>query len=350
MSGSIIPVAVGIQATQLSGSTPDNYTIYNTDTANAVWIANKNSVKPSLGMRLGPLGTLNWQKTSGLAYACVDTGVAAPVVLNVSNDITDIVNPVDVATATAIAILAHGVPNVILTETLFNGGLANNGSISMDVSGQGCVIIHIRQNSGAAINVGIQCTFTDASATIQESFFLSVPVDPLSGPGNIDAAWEIPVSNSILTVVGMTTGASTVAVTVVGSNRIVPKLRQLNNNYVPRVLGINGVAFAAGVSIQLPATDTSENVTRFNGPVKVVVFGNAAALAAGYRISMAYATPSRIGSAIFDNANLYPNLAALAYLDWYHPPVPVLWFVTPAAANAGPCQISLQIVPAGAGL
>lgn len=111
MGGSVVPIATG-PATQISGSNLQDTTLYNMSTTSAVWVGNSQSVAPNTGMRIGPLGTARWAKTSGLAWVCVDTGVSAPININVSNDVSDTANPVDVATATAIAVFSQGVPPV----------------------------------------------------------------------------------------------------------------------------------------------------------------------------------------------------------------------------------------------
>jgi hypothetical protein len=104
-----------------------NATLYNTDTVNAVWVASTPGVSPGTGIRIGPLGSLQWTTDKAPCYACTDTGVTTSIPITVSTDTANPVNPADVATATALALLNGGIPNVLTGDIIYNGQLQGTG-------------------------------------------------------------------------------------------------------------------------------------------------------------------------------------------------------------------------------
>jgi hypothetical protein len=126
MTQQTIPVTPGITTT-VNVQLATGATLYNTDSVNAVWVSTTPGVSPESGIRISPLGSLQWTTDKASCYACLDVGVTQVVNLTVSTDTQNPVNPTDVATATATALLAQGIPNVLTGDIIYNGQLAGTG-------------------------------------------------------------------------------------------------------------------------------------------------------------------------------------------------------------------------------
>lgn len=114
--------------TTISVALDANSTIYNADSVNAVWVSPYPSVAPGIGMRIGPKGSLVWNNRTA-CYGVADTGVTSPVPINVSTSISQLTNPIDVATAVAAQLLATGIPSVFVGDLLYNQIITvNSGS------------------------------------------------------------------------------------------------------------------------------------------------------------------------------------------------------------------------------
>lgn len=98
-------------------------TIYNSDATNAIWVSSSPNVAAGVGMRIGPKGSLVWNDRSP-CYGVVDTGTA--VVVNIGSGVSQLTNPIDVATATAAQLLATGIPSVFVGDLLFNQVMTSN--------------------------------------------------------------------------------------------------------------------------------------------------------------------------------------------------------------------------------
>lgn len=122
MTQQTIPVTPNV-VTTVNVQLQVNATLYNTDTVNAVWVATTPGVSPGTGIRIGPLGSLQWTTDKAPCYACLDTGVTVAVPITVSTDTANPVNPADVATATATALLNQGIPNVLTGDIIYNDSL-----------------------------------------------------------------------------------------------------------------------------------------------------------------------------------------------------------------------------------
>lgn len=176
MSGSTILVKTGAP-TQIQGAPlPAGTIIVNNDSVNAVWVAAARSVSPGNGIKVPPLGSVQWSApANALAWACVDSGVATGVSLTYSTDANTLNNPVEVGAAVAAQIVASGlaaaigvqvaeevlltgVPNVLITTTL--PGVIN--ATPTDVHGYASLTVTF---PGAAAAFETQFFFTDANGT-----------------------------------------------------------------------------------------------------------------------------------------------------------------------------------------
>lgn len=348
MSGSVIPVNPGLSPTQLTGTTNPNFTLYNLDPVNAIWVADSRSVSPGNGMRLGPLANMLWTKEEGDAYACVDTGVLTTVRVNISDDVENVNSPVDVATATATALLAQGIPNVLLTKELFSAIVNPGLSVgAIDVSSYASLELSLELITGTG-NIVVQCSFSNPATLNIETFFLSVPFDSVAP--NSKATWQIPVSDARFGVFVIGSNPNNVQVEIVGSNRQVPKLRQMGNAFLPRRFSFTGNWAANAVITLAPVDGINEQLTRFNGPVKLSWEGTAVAITGQWLSEMLYADPNSVGAGALQYVRNGPIITASnTIIDWYHPSVPVQWQARSINAVTGGTVI-LTVAPAGAGL
>lgn len=138
----VVVVKRGITATALSGGPlPAGTTIYNTDTVNSVWLSSARNVTPNNGMELGPLGSAEWSNDQTQAFACVDTGVSADMLLIVSQDLSNVQNPVAIGAAIAAKLLVTGIPNVLLEDSIVTSPVAV-GTYNYDVSGYASITVY----------------------------------------------------------------------------------------------------------------------------------------------------------------------------------------------------------------
>lgn len=108
---------------QLSGSAiTEGSIVRNNDSANAVWVDNKQSISPGNGFRIGPLGYIQWTNKGSTAtpWGCVDTGVVSPVALTISENVNQQDDPVSVGIAVAEQVNAIGVPATLFGAEIYN--------------------------------------------------------------------------------------------------------------------------------------------------------------------------------------------------------------------------------------
>jgi hypothetical protein len=234
--------------------------LYNTDANNAVWLAATQAVAPNYGMRLGPLGTATWN--GGPIWAVVDTGVATPVQIAVSPDVTQLTNPVDVASAVAAKLLIQGVPSVSLLTTLTTvTNVGNNISSGiLDVHLYASVMIRASSLHNFALRID---QYADAAGTIlinTEYITCTDIVNPRS--------WHIPLSGIALKITTFNNGTADINYTVIGSNRTIPKAINLGGKGYARTFQFVG-ATTNGSAVQLNPTDGDSPTVNFNYNVYV---------------------------------------------------------------------------------
>jgi len=342
MAGSVVPINPG-PPTQLSGSNLNDMTLYNMSQTGAIWVGNSPSVAPNTGMRIGPLGTAHWSKDSGVAYACVDTGILTTINLNISNDITNPSNPVDVATATSLALLSQGIPNVLVETVLYNGTLTPGQQAIIDTSGQASVVIE----AGGSTNlksVFFATVFQDTNTgNTFDAFWLSMPANANAA---MYAAWEMPVTAGQLVVTnGSGANAQNTTFTIHGSNRPVTRMRQLLNQYMPRNFVFNGNVVGGQIYTMTSGDNLPDVVTRFNGPIKLTWYhNNGASINAQPTLFPTFADSTGVLQPQF----IFPPATGNTTYDWYHPSVPILWRFNVTTTQTSIAS-TLMISPAGSG-
>lgn len=183
MSETLIQVNPGAIST-LQMALGSGSTIQNQNPNNAVWVSNNPALVPGVGTKIGPLGSLTWTTPGVSVFATVDTGVITPVMLSVSSDITQPVNPVDVATATAAQLLKQGIPNVMLTDTVVPMQAISKGS-TIDLTGMSkyaSLVFGFSDSSSTQaytitfLDTGMGWTFSDMGVPPFNGLSITVPV------------------------------------------------------------------------------------------------------------------------------------------------------------------------------
>ena len=212
MPGSTVKVVPGPSA-QIFGPLTTGATIKNNDTVNSIWVSSSRAVLPENGIEITPLGTIQWSANDKQVFACVDTGVTVPVLVTISDDANQTTDPVAVATATAIQLLASGVKIVQSADILLQvsgAGIANQYIV--DVSKYASAAI-LWVSGGAAgtgwFDVQFATDITNTvplgsgySVTSSQIFSQNTVVVPCLGPAMVI---QLPtVASGSLIVIGLT--------------------------------------------------------------------------------------------------------------------------------------------------
>lgn len=244
MSGTSVTVAPGRTPTQVSGAPlAAGTSLFNSDPNNAIWLADNNGVAPSNGMQLNSLATGTWTKAS-LCYACVDTGVTTPITMQISGDLSNVTDPVAIATATAIALLASGVTINAATDLLISAPIPQGHlSALLDVRKYSSLLINYSAStSPAEINVH---QWADIAKTVL------ITTDTITnGPiGSLIPTAIVPIKGSYVEIISIL--GDLTLLFVEGSTRILPLSFDFNNGY--------GTAFQDTI---LPVANTAYQLTQ----------------------------------------------------------------------------------------
>lgn len=268
-----VTVDPGATPTTLLTNMPAGTQILNLSTSASIWISDNQSITPGQGYELGPQGSCVWQYDKQACYACVDTGVLAPVNVTFGNSVSDIQNPVFVAEALAIL----GIPNVLLTDVLipFGTSIAAGGVLSVPgISKYASLLVYaFANNTNTTMIVQGAQLVTPGNIGVDTFYLTQLAPDGVHAPAgafNPTATALIPVSGQTLQLNNLDLG-NAINIIVIGSNRPVTGPRRVlsGNAMTPRSLinatNTNAVfltAFDGGIS-QLP------DWTSYNGPISV---------------------------------------------------------------------------------
>lgn len=181
---------------QMSGaSLAKGTTILNSDPLNAVWISSKQFVGPNLGgWKLTPQMSVDW--TGAQLWACVDTGVTKNVILDTSDDVVNVSNPVGVAEA----LLLTGIPNVYQATQLGNTVIGVGVSqVDLPISQYASILMFLFASpSGTAAGVIARITQALSPALLFaiDSFYATAELTNNNG----FIALSIPVVGNYLTI------------------------------------------------------------------------------------------------------------------------------------------------------
>lgn len=211
-------------AQPLLDALPAGALIVNQDANNSVWVSDLPGVIPGVGFEIGVGGSLVWQKDGRPAYACVDTGVNTPVTLSVGSAVGDLQNPVAVGLAVARQLLLTGVPNVLVTDTIVDNLVINNGQFSpaYDVSNYASLIVELPNNT-IIDNAVLIVSFQTIDGVNGEQYLITCPADPFFVGLSLPFSTIIPVRGigSVKLFWRDSGGLASPSIRLVGSNRTI---------------------------------------------------------------------------------------------------------------------------------
>lgn len=333
MAGTLVTVKSG-PCQQFTGSKLDkDATVWNRDSLNGVWISSNQNVTPGNGLLLPPQASCNWSGKQ--LYACLDVGNILPVVLQLSNDVNTVTDPVGIAEAIAIA----GVPSVLLTDVLTTGSgqfILPLASLSiLNISKYASLEISVfGTDINSNINVSCNQLLQASGIVCDRNIFTQNAPNGTSAPAgafNGYASWVMPVVGETLRI-DNNDPSKLVTVIVTGSNRPVQSVRRvLQGNPQPARVLVNPIASGAGVISYLQAAEGGSAIvpdwTSFNGKCSLTVLTNA------YNGSLNYIFRDVLGG-----SHTVPILtmvpATTTYqLEMAHPFPNVNWGISSAAAT-----------------
>ena len=253
MSQQSIPVQPN-RVTTLNVALPSGATIFNPDPNNAIWVGNNPGIAPNAGMRIGPKGSLTWSSDKQPCYACVDTGVATNVTVNISTDVINVVNPIDVGIAVATALAVQGVPSVLVGDLIYNAAIPAAGStfviIPVDISRYANLTVLLESSTRAN---RYTLTYRDSASGVVT--YNQQAIDAVGVAAASPITVESTVRGDQLIVYRTDTVAAT-WVTIYASNRTVKET--VAKNPEPLTVTLSGVAFTAPTKVYFTGSFRSQ--------------------------------------------------------------------------------------------
>lgn len=329
-----IPVAVGAipAPVTVQGATPAGCALINRgDNGGTLWLT---SGPGGPAIPLTPGGSLTWTDQAVFPYVQLATGATAAETLLVTDQAADYANPAAVAAATAVQLAAQGLPSTFLDTGYGSYSIPSGGSSPanpIDVSKSATLVVSVYWPQPTPLAPGaVQLKFTDpAIPDLSPVLFYLTNDNPFEAS---QTAWQVPVGGPRLTITNVANTASAAAsVSVVGTNRVTPRFRQLGDEMGARTLG---AACPTGSTLTplVPSRDfPGVNIggsaqTRFNGPVTLQVFLNA---------GTGFLQPQWVDYAAGVYSPRIPITGMDTIIQWAHPSVPVHWSYFPNASVAG---------------
>lgn len=332
MPGAVLSIVPGPPQQMSGAALQHGSTLFNGDPVNAVWVSSKQAVGPNIGgWKLTPQMSVDW--TGAQLWACVDSGVTQPVLIQLSDDVQNINDPVGIAEAIALL----GLPLTYLNEQLLAAAIAPSAVVTIPVTQYASI-----QVEAQIPNAGDLCGFTvtfygDAALTrivAQDFFTLGVETTGLT-----ECIWEMPVRGPFVKFTAFSINTDNIDIFVNGTNRTVPGIRSIYRDLLPRGFEYTGAA-VIGNFIKLPASDLLANYTTLNGAVDLsltVAAGNPT----GQLVMGWAAVNMTLEYIVLDPVPVGSTIHRIN-----HPIVPTAWYWVPSASAAA-VDVQLRLVPAG---
>jgi hypothetical protein len=321
---------------------PDQTVIINTS-ASKVWVSNNPGMVSGQGVPINTQGNMV-KSGDGPLYAVIDSAATQDAVLTYSSEASQVNDPVAIASATASALLAQGVPNV-LTNTLLKAvfTVPQNGFNNIDSHSYASLefLLNVVGGSGSQV-VKVDCYQDPNDASLgtasHTTFYLTAPASATT----CTYEWSIPVSFGSCRFTLLTTG--TPAWIIYGSNRAVDKLRQRGSNSNMRQFTNNIVNPVANTQYPMPSSDSDVSFTCFNGPVLAFVFfTGVAAVTSGLIVE------NMTNNAGVTSGFASPALSPTGSFTFNHPATPVQWAFQPNQSGTGTLATTFVILPQAPG-
>lgn len=207
----VTPRTAPVSAGRAAG---DRRLINSSLTAGRVWLGTSSGVSTLTGIPLEAGASLTWTDEAEL-WLIADPAAAGPVSVIVSDSVIDDWNPSPaalaalVASQTAAQLLATGVPNVLLEQTLYSGTLAAGAIVFVDVSSAASVIITAAQvTSTSSLKITQQAP---GGTTVDEELVPYIDLRGVSG--------RLALVGTTLKITNTGANPEPLNLVIVGSNR-----------------------------------------------------------------------------------------------------------------------------------
>lgn len=283
-------------------------TVWNVDLVNSVWVSSDRNVFPGNGLLLPAQASCDW--TGDQLFACLDTGNSTPVIVQVSDDVQNVTNPVGIAEAIALI----GLPSVFQDTLLVNNVVVvNPGTSALFNSTQfGSLIVFVGTSTGQ-LGFSGYLQFFATGLGIKETYFEAVAV--VGSFTNI--GFSVPVVGDQFWIVN--TGPNPITVNVVGTNRVLPALSGSQSSLAVQQ---SAIPFTGGTPIYLGIQYSAGDITEWSFNVS----------ATGRLTYSFYDWQGNLGSQVVAEL-IAGNLIQQGTV--YLPLGVTQWFFTPAATAAG---------------
>lgn len=340
------PLSPGAQPVAVSdgGNAPVGLFLINAGDNGGSIVIQPGPTDTGAGLTIGPGGSIPWNDPAVLPYAKLPAGATKAERLVVSSQLTGYDNPQAVAVATALQIATQGVPSTLLDTGygMFRVAAGATAAGRPIVGPSASLIVSVEWPQPAPQGPGaVRLTFDDPD--LLDLAPVSVYLTNSNAVEERANTWQIPVLAPRLTITNMANTAGADAyVSVVGSNRTIPKLRQLGGEMGTKTVWASTAA--AGMSAAMQATNvpssslsggsgtaTSGPMTRANGPVTLQVLVNN--FTGG---GILFPTWVDETATVVDQRIPIPSAGPNDFtFQWNHPTVPVYWRYFANTANAG---------------
>jgi hypothetical protein len=319
-------------AQQLTGSPLQrSATIVNRDSVNSIWIGSDRTVKPNLGVNIGPLGSAQWSGQQ--LWACVDSNVSSSVDITVTDDVTNLDNPVAIGAAIAAKLLATGVPNVLRQDVLvsFPGAITLGVGMFVDANNIGQYGSLNLQLNGNLASVRLDFDFNTPFVGID--YLTPEYFSNIDTTSNKPASWIIPVNAQSVRITN--TGVNPCNVMMYGSNRAVNQIMILGHNAMPRRLHVIAPT-VANTFLPFVSNDTEgDAITRFNREIFVrCTTGNAGGFIGYNYVGADGVIRQNYISKQAANADIFSVVS--------HPLLPIVWGIFPSTSTVS-SEYALEI-------
>lgn len=230
--------------TTVSVSAPAGLVLYNDHESASVTISTSAAVSPNAGIVIRPKGQVTWKADGEPIYGVANSPLDLPLL--VTDDIGELASPLDVAVATATRLAAAGIPNVGMTEQIYEGDTRSNPVtiehyVPIPLLGYSSIIVEISVRQSTNVTVMQQMTTVAPGAMLYRKNI------PISGSGVV---MSLPVVGQYLWF------SEKVYVRVLGTNRTLEFSIMDRDTF--RKFGSTAAyptTFPRGVNTPLPALD-----------------------------------------------------------------------------------------------
>lgn len=154
--------------TTISVAAPAGLLLYNDHDTASVTVSTSAAVSPHAGIVIRPKGQISWRADGEPIYGVSNSPIDLPILI--TDDIGELASPLDVAVATATRLASAGIPNVGLTESLYDARAIRNDRtnefyVPIPLMGYSSLIVDVSPRQSAPLIV-YQCLGDNPGAPV----------------------------------------------------------------------------------------------------------------------------------------------------------------------------------------